>query len=162
MNHNMKKLFLPVLLAFSLFTFIGCQSYGKRVKINEHLEVFAKKEATEEEAKKLGEYLQTLNTENKEQKSIQLEKEKETYSVRMVVGEDALKDKQLEASFSALQYLIKENVFPGKTVKLILTDDSFNDKKTVPEMSTVPSDESTPASTDSTSQSGGTDSSSAQ
>jgi hypothetical protein len=136
----MKNIVLQVILAFSLLGFVGCEPYGKKVKINEQLEVYAKRDATEAEAKKLGDYLQSLDTENKNQKSFQLEKDKDVYTIRMVIPEEALKNNELDESFQALQLLIKENVFPGKSVKLILADDQFKNRKAIPEMTSLPTE----------------------
>jgi hypothetical protein len=136
----MKNLVLQVMLAFSLLGFVGCEPYGKKVKINDQLEVYAKRDATEDEAKKLGDFLQTLDSENKNEKSFQLEKDKDVYTIRMVIPEEALKNNELEGSFQALQLLIKDSVFPGKTVKLILADDQFKNRKAIPEMTSVPTE----------------------
>ncbi|MDB5192694.1 MAG: hypothetical protein JWQ96_2257 [Segetibacter sp.] len=135
----MRKTILAALIITATTLFASCTNYGKKVKINDHLEVYIKKDATEEEGKKLGEYLQSLDTENKNQKSIQLQKENDLFTVRLVVPDDALKNTELESSFQALQMLIKENVFPGKTVRLILSDDKFSDKRTVKELDPGPS-----------------------
>jgi len=145
----MRKVLLCAMVVVSTLAFTSCNSYGKKVKINDQLEVYAKKDATEAEAKKLGDYLSTLDNQNKNEKSFQLEKEKDAYTVRMVVPEEVVNQKEMESSFQALQYLIKENVFPGKTVKLILTDNTFNDKKTIAEMAMPPAEETAPE-TDST------------
>lgn len=134
----MKKLVLSAMVVMCGLLLFSCQPYGKKVKINDHLEVYVKGEATEEEGKKLGNYLATLDSSNTNQKSIQLTKEKDNYTVRLVIPEEHLNNKELEGSFQALQYLVKENVFPGKNVKLVLTDNEFNDKKQVQELTDIP------------------------
>ena len=122
---------LIVLIGLTLFS---CNPHGKSVRINDHLEVFIKNDASEEEGKKLGDYIAALDSTNKNDKSVQLTKDAEVYTVRVVVPDVAVNDAELMPSFQALQYLIKENVFPGKTVKLVLSNDDFKDKKTVTEL----------------------------
>lgn len=138
----MRRIVLACLVLLTSFSFYSCQPYGKKVQVNDHLEVYIKKDATEEEAKKLGSYIASLDSSNTNEKSVQLSKENNVYTVRLVIPEESLKDKTLEDSFSALQYLIKENVFPNQTVKLILADDEFKDKRAVQEMAASPEEES--------------------
>ena len=125
----MKKIILPLLL--SLVAFASCNTYGKKVKISDHLEVYLKGDnVTEAEAKKLGTYIDTLWKDAKNDKSFQLSKDSGQYVVRMVVDEKKYKeDPSLSASFTALQILFETQVFTGSKVKLILTDNTFNDLK---------------------------------
>ncbi|WP_207492167.1 hypothetical protein [Aridibaculum aurantiacum] len=139
----MRKIVVAALALLVSVTIISCQQYGKKVKINEHLEVYVKNQATEEEGKKLGEYIATLDSSNTNQKSVQLSKDSSIYTVRLVIPEEHLKNNELDESFQALQYLIRENVFPGQTVRLVLTDDKFNDKRTVEELQDFSDEEET-------------------
>lgn len=138
----MQRLVLAVMVVASCLLF-SCQPYGKKVEITDNLEVYVKGDATKEEGKKLGEYIATLDSTNTNQKSLQLTKQGEAYTVRLVIPEEHINDASLNESFQALQYVIKENVFPGKNVSLILTDDQFNDKKTVEEVTEEPLEETT-------------------
>jgi hypothetical protein len=128
----MKKIFL--LIAIACISIVSCNlfsPYGKAVKINDSLEVYIKGDSTTEaDAKKLGNYLAELWKENTNHKSIQLQKDQQAYIVRMVADEKVLKtDPSLESVFSAVRDVIEENVFPGSTVKLILTNEKFEDIK---------------------------------
>ncbi len=135
----MKKWILPAftLMAVALF---GCNGYGKKVTINDHLEIYVKNDATEKEGRTLGEYIATLDSSNANQKSIQLSKESDVYTIRLVIPEEHVNNAGLEPSFQAVRDLVRQNVFPGKNVILILTDYKFNDKKTVAETSAIEND----------------------
>lgn len=126
----MKKLFLFVVLGAAI-TFTSCNRYGEKVKISDHTEVYINDKATEEDAKKLGSYLdETYKSAN--DRSFQLFKTDDSYIIKMVVDEDAYeKNPALEQSFMALRYLFASKVFPDKNVKLVLTNNKFHDIKTV-------------------------------
>lgn len=146
------KLYLTGLLIFSALLFASCDmdGYGKKIKINEHTEIFIKNDATEEDAKKLGNYIDSTWKEQKNSKSFQLSKDSGNYTLKMVVDEEKVKnDSSLDVSFQAIQFLIEDQVFKGSKVTLILTDNKFNDIKTVKSNSSLfKSDQ--PAADDST------------
>jgi hypothetical protein len=127
------KIYLVSLLMFSAVLFASCDSgYGKIVKVSDHTEIFIKNDATEEEAKKLGNYIDSTWKDQTNDKSFQLSKDSGNYTVRMVVDENKVKaDTTLDVSFQAIQFLIEDQVFKGSKVTLILTDNKFNDIKTV-------------------------------
>ncbi len=130
----MKKIFLCISIAITL-VMASCNifsPYGKAIKINDSLEVFIKGDSTTEtDAKKLGTYLADLWKEDKNHKSIQLIKEKDLYTIKMVANEKVLQaDPALESAFGIVRALIEENVYKGSKVRLILTDDKFKDIKT--------------------------------
>jgi len=133
----MNKLFV-CLLATMVVSISACNffsSYGKKIKINDTIEVYLKGDSvSQEEGNKLGNYLAELWKENNNRKSIQLSKEKSTYVVKMVVNEKKYKeDPSMENSFSMLHILLEQEVFKNKKVKLVLTDDSFKDIQTFDE-----------------------------
>lgn len=128
------KLYLTGLLLFTALLFASCDmdGYGNKIKINDHTEIFIKNDATEEDAKKLGSYIDSTWKEQKNSKSFQLSKDSGNYTLRMVVDEEKVKnDSSLDVSFQAIQFLIEDQVFKGSKVTLILTDNKFNDIKTV-------------------------------
>ena len=115
----------------SSFFLVSCNDYGKKVKISDKTEIYIKKDATEDEAKKLGAYIESLSKDNNE-KSFQLSKENGDYTVRMVINQDEVKkDPSLKMSFMALRFLFNDKVFTGSNVKMILTDNHFKDLETV-------------------------------
>jgi carbamate kinase len=127
------KLYLISLYLFSSIIFTSCDidGYGKKITISERIEVFIKNDATEADAKKMGNFFDSTWKELTNKKSFQLSKDSGNYTVRMVV--DAVKvkkDSLLDVSFWAIKFLIEEEVFKGSAVKLILTDDKFTDIKT--------------------------------
>lgn len=109
--------------------------YGKRIEISDKVEVYIKGDSTtEQDAKKLGTYLDTTWKDITHKRSFQLIKEKGEYNIGMVVDEALLKkDSTLEVSFKALRLLIAMSVFPDNKVNLILTNDSFKPYKTYKE-----------------------------
>lgn len=126
----MRKLFatLAVLVAF---VFISCNNYGKKVKIDNTMEVYIKgDDVSETQAKKLGSYLANLWKESKNEKSLQLLKDSGVYVVKMVVDENKLKqDSTADIVFMALKTMIEAEVFDNKPVKFVLTDNTFKDIK---------------------------------
>ena len=96
--------FLPL-----VFLVVACNSYGKKVKINDTLEVYLKGDSvTESDAKKLGNYISGLTKDSKNEKSFQLSKDSGSYVVKMVVDGDKVKtDSTLDASFIAFKALIE-------------------------------------------------------
>ena len=128
------KFYLINLLLFCAILFSSCDigGYGKKIKISDRTEIFIKQDATEAEAKKLGNFIDSTWEEQTNDKSFQLTKAGGNYTVRMVVDENKIKnDTTLDISFQAIQFLIEEEVFKGSKVSLILTDNKFRDIKTV-------------------------------
>ena len=128
----MKKIIL--LFATILFVLSGCDltaSFGKRVKINDNLEIYVKGDgATEDDAQKLGNYLAILWKDAPNMKSLQLAKDKGVYVVKMVVDEKMVKaDTSLNSAFMAVKSLLEEEVFKDSKVNFIITDNRFNDIK---------------------------------
>lgn len=106
--------------------------YGKKVTINDTIEVYIKGDSTtEEDAKKMGNYFAETWKELTNKKSFQLIKENGGYTVKMVVDEKKVKeDPSLDLSFWALKTLIETEVFKGSKVKLVITNNKFKDIKT--------------------------------
>ena len=126
----MKKMFILLLPACALLM-ASCNNYGKKVKISDKTEIYIKGKATEDEAKKLGNYIDQLSKESNE-RSFQLDKADDGYTVRMVIDtKTSGVDPQMNQNFMALRWLFEDKVFTGSHVKLILTDNTFKDFKTV-------------------------------
>ncbi len=128
------KVNITILLLFSTIFFASCNEYGKKIKINDNMEVYIKGDSvTEADAKKFGNYLDTTYKDSKNKMSFQISKDSGQYVIRMVVDEEKVKsDTTLDVSFMALQFLFESQVFTGNGVKLILTDNQFKDIKTFP------------------------------
>jgi hypothetical protein len=126
------KLSIISLCLFLSILFSSCDidGYGKKITVSDRTEVFIIKDATEAEAKKMGNYFDTTWKEQTQKKSFQLAKDSGNYTVRMVVDTEKVKDSSMDESFQAVQFLLADQVFKGSNVKLILTDDKFKDFKT--------------------------------
>jgi len=126
----MRKLF-ALLTAVIVFVFISCNNYGKKVKIDDTMEVYLKGDSvTEDQAKKLGNYLTKLWKESKNEKSLQLSKDSGRYVVKMVVDEDRIKkDTTADTGFQFLKFLIQAQVFDNNPVKFVLTNGYFEEIK---------------------------------
>lgn len=124
----MQKFFLLVITACLLLT--SCDRYGKKVDINNKSEVFYKDDATEVEAKKLGNFLLKKNFfDNRSDKSVQLIKDSGIYTVRFVVDKASYEvDKENTLlGFRVWQMWIAEDVFNNAKTKVVLVDDQFNE-----------------------------------
>jgi hypothetical protein len=129
MNRN-----IAILLGFMIL-FAACNNnYGKKVNINDNIDVYIKGDkVTESDARKLGDFVATTYKEHTNKKSFQITKDSGQYVIRMVIDEEKVKkDSSINVSFMALQYLFELQVFPGNKVKLILTNDQFKDVKIFP------------------------------
>jgi uncharacterized lipoprotein NlpE involved in copper resistance len=126
----MRKIF-TILAALIAFVLVSCNNYGKKVKIDDTMEVYLKGDSVNEaQAKKLGTYLANLWKEAKNQKSFQLSKDSGVYVVKMVVDEEKIKqDSTADVGFMALKTLLESEVFDNKQVKFVVTDNTFKDIK---------------------------------
>jgi hypothetical protein len=126
----MRKLLLILIPIATLI--VSCSNYGEKVKINDKIEVYLLGDSvTEADAKALGNYIVSLDKENKNEKSFQLSKESGVYIVKMPVDQSQVKiDASMDASFTALRMLFELEVFKGKDVSLVLADNQFKPFKT--------------------------------
>jgi hypothetical protein len=109
---------------------------GKKITINDKSNVFIKNDATEDEAQRLGSFLIASRFfNNQTEKSVQLQKENDLYTVRFPVNEDELKaNPNGEETFQYMQMRLRDSVFGGRSVRVILSDHKFKDIKTVSEL----------------------------
>lgn len=119
----MKQIIFFLVAVISLSS---CTNYGKKVK-SSNIEVYYKDGISEETAQKTADYIYTLDTQEEtknNKKSFQLNKDGDTINCKMVVNEDKYKDIPM-ATFQRIGYMISKNVFDGKPVNLILTNNKF-------------------------------------
>ncbi len=111
-------------------------TYGKKVKINDKSYVLIKNDATEDEAQKLGSFLIANKFFNAQtEKSVQLQRENDLYTVRFAVKEDEIKaNPNGEENFQYMQMQLRDSVFGGRSVRVILADYNFKDFKTLSEL----------------------------
>jgi len=145
----MKKTLQPfiICLLISVFASMACNNYGKKVHIiGTKAEVLYKGEGvTEGDAVKIGEYLKETGFLSKEKAaSVQLTKIGDRYVIRFVYNKDYYeKTKDLEKVFQTYGVKMSKAIFDGNKVDIILTDNHFNDFKSIPytEMAEVNPDE---------------------
>lgn len=125
----MKKIIVTIALGFLVIACNFFSPYGKKVTINNTLEVYYKGDnITQNDAKKLGDFLADTWKESTNKKSLQLLKENNIYLIKMVVDTEKVKtDSSLTFSLMAIQYLLESQVFKGEKVKFVLTDNTFKD-----------------------------------
>lgn len=119
----MKQIIFFLVAVISLSS---CTNYGKKVK-SSNIEVYYKDGITEETAQKTADYIYTLDTQEEtknNKKSFQLNKDGDTINCKMVVNEEKYKDIPM-ATFQRIGYMISKNVFDGKPVNLVLTNNKF-------------------------------------
>lgn len=127
--------FVLNLLFISLFI-ISCNSYGKKVLINEKSEVYFKGNGvSEEDAKRLGHFLLSRGYFNvSDKRSVQLTKHKSTYVVKLVVDPDYMKaDDTVLTGFKVWQMWIEDSVFNGSQTELLLADTELKNTRKVGE-----------------------------
>jgi len=125
----MTRLFF-VLLALAL-VLVSCSDYGRKIKINDKVDVYIKGDSVnEDDARRLGNYISEHAGDYKNEKSLQLSKQKGEYVVKMVVDQEKLKNGSTsEENFAALKALLQTQVFNNQPVKLTITDNNFVDLK---------------------------------
>lgn len=130
----MKKLLTAVLAMTVLLT--ACTNHGKKMKVEGTKgEVYYKGDGvTEDDAKKLGDFLKEQQFFNNEKgASVQLMKEGEEYTVRFVYDKkvyDTLKG--AEEAFKLLAIKASKDLFGDKKVKIALANKTFKDFTTIP------------------------------
>lgn len=132
------KIFVKILALVMIVSMLvsSCNNYGKKVTLaGTKGEVYYKGEGvTEADAKKLGDYLKTVDyINNNRESSFQLAKQGDTYVLKLVIIK-AVYDtiKGIDDSYKALGALVSKNVFDNKKVDVVLTNDVFEGFKTIP------------------------------
>lgn len=121
-------------LAAAAATAAGCNDYGQKLDVDGS-EVYYKN-VSQEEAKKLGDHLKkTGYFTDKKKVSVQLNKEGETYQVRLVVVDNFKELEGYPVGYQRMAAQISSEVFNDKPVEVHLTDDKF---KTVETMTLQP------------------------
>jgi len=122
---------ITTLLFISLFVFVSAkaQKAGKQVQINAISSVYVLPTATEEEAKKLGDYLLSVNFfDTDKPRAVQLTKVGKKYIVRFIVEADKqyLKENpSLRKTFTEKAPELSQNVFNGAVVVVELINGRF-------------------------------------
>lgn len=105
---------------------------AKVVNISPLESVYYRGEATEAEAKSVGQALQTLQFfDNSSEKAVQLDRAGEEYIIRFVTHESAWTDKELHEAFAELSWSISQDVLSGKNTTAELCDSFLETKATI-------------------------------
>lgn len=124
--------FLLGLFIFISFTVTACNNYGKKINYDKN-ELYYKGDATESEAKKLGDYLREGGKyfDQNTNFAVQLEKKEGNYTVRFVVDEKKLKSSAgLEESYNAIREELSNHIFNNQAITVEITDGNFKTIKT--------------------------------
>jgi hypothetical protein len=125
----------PIGLLALLCSIAACDNYGTK-KTFGGVDLYYKSPVTESEADTLGKYLianefaKDVKTAD-EQKSVQIEKEGNTYLFRMVAKEDGEKDEAIVPVMKQFIVQLSRDVFPGSEVTITLCDKYFKPLRTV-------------------------------
>ncbi|MDT5123388.1 MAG: hypothetical protein QOC96_2870 [Acidobacteriota bacterium] len=121
---------LTIISFLFLCAMLGCNSFGKRLEFNKG-ELYYTSAVTEDEAKKLGNYLVIIGYFADRQVTVQLDKSSDTYQVRFVVQEGGEKNEEALASFKLLVNMLSKDVFNGAKVEIHLCNDKLKTIKVV-------------------------------
>jgi hypothetical protein len=118
--------FIGSILAFAILITIGlaCSNYGEKLTFNGG-EVYYTKNATEADAKKLGEFLVKDGYFDGKTKTIQLDKSGSTYQVRMVILKEYQNDQKTIDSMKEYAGQISKEVFGNAATEIHLCDDEL-------------------------------------
>ncbi|MGB9696963.1 MAG: hypothetical protein ACP5P3_07560 [Ignavibacteria bacterium] len=116
----MKKFILLTVL----LVFVGCSKYGDKVVFN-NTEIYYTHKELENYAKKLGEYLLKTGFADGKKKSLQLDIKKDVYIVKMVIAPESQNADWLKEGLIEFSKELMQNVFDGKMVVAIATDENF-------------------------------------
>lgn len=116
----MKKLILFTVL----LVFVSCSRYGDRVVFN-NTEIYYTHKDLEDYANKLGDYLLKTGFADGKKKSLQLDMKKDIYIVKMVIAPESQNADWLKEGLMEFSKELIQNVFDGKMVVAVATDENF-------------------------------------
>ena len=121
-----------ILIGIALLRLASCHDYGKKLTFNGG-DLYYTSQVTEADAQKLGNYLVKEKFFDGTKKTVQLNKNGETYEFRMVMIKDAEKAPNTVETFTAVSKELSENVFNGGKVVVHLCDDHLKTLRAIPE-----------------------------
>lgn len=128
---NYRILPLIFVLAVSLLS-AACSNYGTKLDFKKG-ELYYTSNVTEDEAKKLGNYLTEIDYFNDQEKlSVQLDKANDTYQVRFVVKDGIENNEQIQQQFKQLAKIMSGKVFGGAKTEVHFTDQHLKTLKVLP------------------------------
>jgi general stress protein CsbA len=127
---------ISVLFTLAIFVIIlGISLLNReiqKVDYGNNQAVYYKLDATKDDAIALGNYLRKVNFfDSAGHKNVFISKEADEYKITFPVKNSVVSDKKILDAFSEFRKLTIENVFPGKKLKLILSDSKGNTLKEI-------------------------------
>ena len=131
----MKKA-LYFLFICTIFLFASCNRFGKKIKISDRTDIYIRDNSvTEAEARLLGNFIDNIY-QSEYARRFQIAKDSGVYNIRMIVDKGEFeRNPALDQSYMALRSLIQTKVFPASKVKLMLSNDEFQEYKTIKDTS---------------------------
>lgn len=113
-------------LAVAVILFIGlaCNQYGTKLEFNGG-ELYYTDKVSEQEAKKLGEYLVKQEFFDGREKTVQLDKSGSTYQFRMVVQKEKQNDEATKEMMKTFAGQLSDDVFGGAATEVHMCDEQL-------------------------------------
>lgn len=121
-----------ILIGIALLKISSCTNYGKKLTFNGG-DLYYTSQVTESDAQKLGNYLLKEKFFDGSGKTVQLNKNGETYEFRMVMIKDGEKAPNTVETFTSVAKELSGNVFGGSKVVVHLCDDHLKTLRVIPE-----------------------------
>ncbi|HMG67389.1 MAG TPA: hypothetical protein VK588_06880 [Chitinophagaceae bacterium] len=131
----MKNIFSFVALSVAGLVLLSCSNYGKKINIEGTKgEIYYKDGATENDAKKVGDFLKADGfIGNVKGASVQVSKQADDYLLRFVYDKDYYeKTPGIEGFFKDYGVRMSKELFSGRRVDISLADKYFKDFKSIP------------------------------
>jgi hypothetical protein len=133
----MKKA-LCFLFICTIFLFVSCNRFGKKIKISDRTDIYMRDNSvTDAEARRFGDFIDHVY-QSEYARRFQIAKDSGVYNIRMIVDKAEFeRNTALDQSYMTLRFLIQTKVFPSSKVKLMLSNDEFQEYKTIKDTSYV-------------------------
>lgn len=127
----MKKLIFIICITTIVFFMQSCIKNTSKLKFNEG-ELLFTKEVQKSDAQKLGNYLKNEGFFNGEKRTVQLDKNGNTWEFRMVVKKGTENDDQYINLFGFFSLQLSKAVFNNEPVDIHLCNDKLETLKVIP------------------------------
>ena len=119
-----------------VFLFTSCNRFGKKIKISDRTDIYIRDNSvTEAEARLLGNFIDNIY-QSEYARRFQIAKDSGIYNIRMIVDKGEFeRNPALDQTYMALRSLIQTKVFPSSKVKLMLSNDEFQEYKIIKDTS---------------------------
>lgn len=125
----MKKTILLVTIASLMMVFFtACNNYGTKMEL-EGGELYYTENVSEEEAKKLGEWLETYYLKGNPGAAVQIDKDGETYLAKFVIKDEIDVEDQAIGNFAGELQIAISQLFDDAKVNVHLCDGQLETRK---------------------------------